>query len=249
NAVQAMPSGGSLEISAVNVSFGRREHPQLAQGAYVKVSIKDHGIGIPADIMPRIFDPFYTTKIKGHGLGLATSYSIIKRHRGCIEVESEQGKGSTFHMYLPATAKAAATEITTNPPRMGGGNVIVIDDEEIVLEVCNRMLQSLGYTASCFSDGKDAIDFYRNEIKAGRRYSVMLCDLTIPGGMGGIEAVKILRTIDTALPVFVVSGYADDPVMQHPRKYGFTDSLPKPFTMAELSGVLGKHVNTSTPIL
>ena len=127
-----MPSGGAIEITARNISFGEKEHPPLAKGDYVKVSIKDHGIGIPKEIMPRIFDPFYTTKTKGHGLGLATCYSIVNRHGGCIDVESEPGKGSTFHVYLPASLETVAANAATVSKHKGSGTIIVMDDEEII---------------------------------------------------------------------------------------------------------------------
>jgi CheY-like chemotaxis protein len=248
NAQQAMPNGGAIEITAKNISpgLGEKSHPPLADGNYVKVSIKDFGIGIPKDIMPRIFDPFYTTKTKGHGLGLATCYSIMNRHGGCIDVESEPGKGSTFHVYLPASTVAAVTNTAAPGRHKGSGTIIVMDDEEVVRETIRKMLESLGYAVVCKKDGREAIDFYIDETRAKRKFAALIFDLTVPGGMGGIEAVAEIRKLNAGalpkVPVFVVSGYADNSVMKNPREYGFTASLSKPFTIAELSEMLNKNV-------
>ena len=243
NAQQAMPSGGAIEIAAENITFGEKEHPPLAKGNYVKTSIKDFGIGIPKDILPRIFDPFYTTKTKGHGLGLATCYSIVNRHGGCIDVESEPGKGSTFHIYLPASLETAAAHTATAIKHRGSGTIIVMEDEEIIQHAFRKMLESLGYAVVCKKDGKEALDFYTRETMAGRAFTAMIFDLTVPGGMGGKEAVAEVRKLDKAIPVFVASGYADDPVMKNPLTYGFTASISKPFTIAELSEMLDKNMN------
>jgi PAS domain S-box-containing protein len=245
NAQQAMPDGGTIEITAVNLSFGENEHPILSKADYVKVSIRDFGIGIPKEIMPRIFDPFYTTKTKGHGLGLATCYSIINRHGGCIDVESEPGKGSTFHIYLPASSEAIVPDAGTISKHKGSGTIIVVDDEKVVRETIRKMLESLGYTVVCKNDGREAIDFFINETRVKKTFAAMIFDLTIPGGMGGIEAVKEIRKMDAGaeIPVFVVSGYADNSVMTNPGEYGFTASISKPFTIEELSEMLNKNID------
>jgi two-component system cell cycle sensor histidine kinase/response regulator CckA len=240
NAQQAMPDGGNIEISAKNVSFEKNSHLQLQDGPYVKISIRDFGVGIPAEILPRIFDPFYTTKMKGHGLGLATCYSIVNRHGGCIEVESEPGKGSVFHVYLPASSEAAVEESRPAISHKGsGGTVVLVDDEEIVRNVFRKMLESLGYKAVCCVDGIDAVEQYQKGVKDSQNFVAMICDLTIPGGMGGVQLVKEIRKFNEKLPIFVASGYADDPVMRNPREYGFNASISKPFTIAELSELLG----------
>ena len=187
NAQQAMPSGGVIEISAANFTSGEKEHPSLPKGDYVKVSIRDFGIGIPKEIMPRIFDPFYTTKTKGHGLGLATCYSIVGRHGGCIEVDSEPGKGSTFHVYLPASSEPVAVKNAAVNQHRGSGTIIVMDDEAVVRDAFRKILELLGYTVECKNNGRDAVDFFINET-AKRRFVAMIFDLTIPGGMGGMEA-------------------------------------------------------------
>lgn len=244
NAQQAMPDGGSIEISARNYSFGKREHPALSKGDFVKVSIKDSGIGIPKEIMPRIFDPFYTTKIKGHGLGLATCYSIVSRHGGCIDVESEPGKGSTFHVYLPASSEAVVAKAAAVISHKGSGTIIVMDDEEVVRDTFRQMLEMLGYTVVCKNDGKEAIDFFINKTRADCQFTALIFDLTVPGGMGGMEAVAKIRKFDagTEIPIFVSSGYSDNSVMKNPVEYGFTASISKPFTLSELSEMLNKYL-------
>ncbi len=243
NAQQAMPNGGSIEISAENQSFEENEHPPLVKGNYVRVSIKDNGIGIPKNIMPRIFDPFYTTKTKGHGLGLATCYSIINRHGGCIEVESEAGKGALFHVFLPASTEAALASVAANAGHRGSGTILVVDDEEVVRDTLRQTLESLGYAVVCKADGKEAVEYYNNEIGNGQ-LTAMIFDLTIPGGMGGLEIITQMRKSNNGalpkIPLFVVSGYADNLVMKNPVEYGFTASLTKPFTIAELSDMLNK---------
>jgi PAS domain S-box-containing protein len=243
NAQQAMPNGGSIEIAAQNISFKETGFPPLTQGDYVKVSISDSGIGISPEVLPRIFDPFYTTKTKGHGLGLATCYSIINRHGGYIDVESKPGKGSTFHVYLPASRESVVLEATLNEKHRGSGTIIVVDDEEVVRNTLGKMLESMGYSVVRKNDGRAAIDFYRNETKAGHAFTAMIFDLTIPGGMGGIEAAMEIRKTDTKIAIFVASGYADDLALKNPGEYGFTASVSKPFTIAELSQMLNKNLS------
>jgi PAS domain S-box-containing protein len=242
NAQQAMPNGGNIRVAARNVAAAALDSPSLAAGDYVKISIGDEGIGIPRDVLPRIFDPFYTTKTKGHGLGLATSYSIVHRHGGCIEAESEPGRGSVFHIYLPVATGPLPSQELGIVERKGTGTIVVVDDEEVIRTALGKMLETLGYRAVCKRDGKEAIDFYLEETRSGRAPAAMIFDLTIPGGMGGVEAVAELRRLDRELPVFVVSGYADDLVMHNPAEHGFTASLCKPFTITELSTMLSVHV-------
>ncbi len=243
NAQQAMPMGGTIEISAMNISLRENELSSLPAGNYVKISIKDNGIGIPKEILPRVFDPFFTTKQKGSGLGLTICYSIIKKHNGCIDVESEQGKGSTFHLFLPASNESPA--ITAPEPfagHRGSGRILIMDDEEIIREALGKLLKNLGYSVECRKEGKETLDFFIEETKAGRPFAAMFLDLTIAGGMGGREAVAELRTLNARLPVFVSSGYADDPVMANPGNFGFTDSICKPFKMEELAALLNRHL-------
>jgi PAS domain S-box-containing protein len=241
NAQQAMPGGGAIEISVVNISFEEKEHPPLTKGDYVKVSIKDFGIGIPKEIMPRIFDPFYTTKLKGHGLGLATCHSIITRHGGCIEVESEPGRSSTFHFYLPASSETAVATVATDSLHKGSGAIIVMDDEEVVRNTIRQMLELLGYTVISKNNGNEVIDCFMSETSK-RRFVAMILDLTVAGGMGGMEAVTEIRKLNKEIPIFVTSGYADNTVMKNPVEFGFTASISKPFTLSELSKMLNNYL-------
>ena len=242
NAQQAMPGGGTIEISAANVSFGKKGHPPLTPSDYVKISIHDSGVGIPQEIMPRIFDPFFTTKTKGHGLGLATSYSIVNRHSGCIDVDSQPGMGSTFHVYLPSSPETIVEREPATGNHKGSGVILVMDDEDVVRETFRHILERLGYTAQCINDGKEAVALYIRETTAGRRIAAMILDLTVPGGMGGMEAVVEIRKLNKELPIFVSSGYADNAVMKDPDAHGFTGSIAKPFTMADLSELLNAIV-------
>jgi PAS domain S-box-containing protein len=242
NAQQAMPNGGVIEVMAENIAFGVGNHAALAAGNFVKLSILDSGIGIPKEILRQIFDPFFTTKTKGHGLGLATCYSIVKKHGGCIDVESEPGKGSIFHIFLPAATSQAPAEIPTNFKHEGIGTILIVDDEKVIQSALEKLLGMMGYKVECKDDGRAGVDFFANETRAGRRISAIFLDLTIPGGMGGIEAIKEIRNIDKAIPAFVISGYSDDSVMRNPFEYGFTASICKPFTIEELSEMLNKHM-------
>jgi nitrogen-specific signal transduction histidine kinase/ActR/RegA family two-component response regulator len=241
NAKQAMNESGTIEIYAENKDLSENENSNLSSGRYVKITVRDHGTGIPKDNLSKIFDPFFTTKAKGAGLGLATSFSIIKRHGGCINVETEEGTGTSFTVFLPATTGQLIeqTEEIENEHK-GNGLFLIMDDQEIVRKTTGKMLETLGYTAVSREDGQKAVKYFeenRNNIKA------MIFDLTIPGGMGGLEAITEIRKIDKSVPVFVSSGYADDPVMADPQKFGFTASIAKPFTKAELLKVLNRYMD------
>ncbi len=243
NAQQAMPKGGLIEISATNISLSQRDHPSLDSGKYVKLSVKDHGIGIPKEFLPHIFDPYYTTKPKGHGLGLSTCYSIITRHDGSIDVVSEPGKGTTFHLYLPASPESKLpVRKDTNRTHTGSGTFLVMDDELSIREIFKRMLESFGYTVILFENGQDAVDFFKMELTAERQISGMIFDLTIAGGMGGEDAIKEVRKLCRNTPAFVASGYSQSPIMANPGKYGFTASICKPFMVSELAAMLEKHM-------
>ncbi len=243
NAVQAMPAGGCLTVTATNLSLEAGEHHVLPSGAYVCISFTDSGVGIPKEIVDRLFDPFFTTKQKGSGLGLATSYSIVRKHDGCIDVESEPGTGSTFRIYLPASRSAVATEKREQAIRQDRtGLIIVMDDEEAMRESIGDMLELDGHTVRLTEDGEEAVRVL-DECR-GRHTPVLaiLLDLTVPGGMGGKAALEAIRRRDTAVPVFVASGYADDPIIQNPREYGFTDSIRKPFLLKDLRALLARNI-------
>jgi PAS domain S-box-containing protein len=241
NAQQSMPAGGTISMGANNVSLNEKDHSTLPAGAYVRISVKDSGTGIPGDILPRIFEPFFTTKTKGHGLGLATSYSIINRHGGIIDVQSQLGKGSTFFVYLPASKDFDTSEKGIPCQAFKGtGTILVMDDQAVIRETVSNMLSSLGYSVVCKDNGKDTIDYFVAETMAKRKIAGMILDLTVPGGMGGKETIHEIRKLDRTIPVIVSSGYFDDPVIADPAAYGFMASIRKPFTKGELSEILSK---------
>ncbi len=242
NAQQGMPLGGTIEVAAKNLTVGTN-HLVLQKGDYVKISIKDTGIGIPKEILPNIFDPFFTTKAKGHGLGLATCYSIIKRHSGTIDVESEPGKGTTFNIYLPAATEPVETKKQKALGKhTGSGRILVVDDEVVMRESIGDMLEMFGYEVILKEEGRSAIDYFEAETKDNHPLAAILLDLTIPGGMGGRDSILEIRVLNAAVPVFALSGYAEDPVMASPGNYGFTDSLCKPFKIADLAAKLNKYL-------
>ncbi len=241
NAIQAMPMGGSIDVQAENTVLD--EHPTLKNGKYVVISVRDRGIGISQDMLPLIFDPFFTTKTQGHGLGLSITHSIVLRHDGAINVQSELGKGTTFLVYLPASDAHGAQDTEPGIRRhIGTGRVLVMDDEEEVRLLLSRMLQSFGYTVAAQESGTETIAVFMQETQAEKKFAAVILDLTIPGGIGGKEVAEAIRSVDREVPLFVASGYADDEVMANPQDYGFTASIAKPFRISDLSELLEKHL-------
>lgn len=246
NAMQAMPDGGTITVSAENVHLEPNTTLPLPGGRYVKVVVKDHGVGIPPENITKIFDPYFTTKKKGSGLGLAAAYSIVKKHDGFISVESEVGVGSTFTVYLPATTKSV---ISAKPPLVasaqaqGSGRILVMDDEQIIRDVTGHILRRLGYEAAFAQDGEEAITAYQQAMAENRPFQAVIMDLTIPGGMGGKEAIKRLREIDPNVKAIVSSGYSNDPVMSNFTEYGFSGCVAKPYNVQELSHTLQKVIS------
>ena len=240
NAEQAMSDGGIIKLDAENVALEVQNPPKLKPGTYVKISIKDQGIGIPEENLQRIFDPYFTTKEGARGLGLSTSYSIIEKYDGHITVQSQPGDGATFHIYLPASLVKAPMETPEEKeiPIMGKGRILVMDDEESIREIAVEMLSNLGYEASTATDGVDAIRIYRHAKRSERPFDVVILDLTIPGGMGGKETVQRLRKVDPGIKAVVSSGYTNDPIMTEFGKYGFRGVIVKPYRTRELSGLL-----------
>ena len=234
NADQAMPRGGVLTIRAENMRIEPRSLP-LRPGPYVKISFQDQGIGIPEQHLPSVFDPYFTTKQKGSGLGLATSYSIIRQHGGLITVESKVNVGSAFHIYLPASEASILEErVKDNSTPAGHGRVLVMDDEETIRQVADRLLRYLGYDVSSAVDGNEAIEQYQQAMDEGRPFDVVIIDLTIPGGMGGKEAIQKLREIDPDVRAIVSSGYSSDPIMANYLDFGFRAVVTKPYDLSEL---------------
>ncbi|MFZ5866321.1 MAG: PAS domain S-box protein [Thermodesulfobacteriota bacterium] len=244
NATQAMPEGGVVVVRCENVVISSDQAIPLKDGNYVKLTIKDHGVGIPAHILPRVFDPYFTTKREGSGLGLATAFSIIKNHEGLVTVESEVGQGTTFQVYLPATEHdVLADKGRQKEAFRGSGRVLIMDDEESIRELARTALTELGYTVEAARDGEEAISLFRSARESHRPFDATILDLTVPGGMGGKEAVQKIRDIDPQAVVIVSSGYSMDPVMGNFRKYGFDGVVAKPYTLTELSFTLDQLIS------
>jgi PAS domain S-box-containing protein len=236
NADQAMPAGGALTVRAENVDSAHREIPALKPGRYVRLFVQDSGIGIPREHIGKVFDPYYTTKQKGSGLGLAVTYSIIRKHGGHIAVESAPGAGTTFTVYLPA-CDAGCAEAQADEGRIAGGKgrVLVMDDEPEVRETVGAMLERLGYTVELVESGARAVERYRESLRDAGPFDLVIMDLTVPGGMGGKEAIARLREMDPGVRAIVSSGYANDPVMANYAQYGFSGVVAKPFRLKDLS--------------
>lgn len=242
NAKQAMPNGGKIFISARNAVVKYGENTLLKPGRYIKMSLADTGTGIKEDLLKRIFDPFFTTKPTGHGLGLASCYAIIQNHEGCIDVESVFGKGTTFHVFLPATEQEVLSAgCPASVKHKGGGQILVMDDEACIREILTRFLAEMGYTTVEAKNGEEAISICREAATNGRQIAGAFLDLTIPGSIGGKEAVTHIRKYFPGLKIYASSGYSEDPVMGRPTEYGFTDSIRKPFRKDELANLLNKH--------
>ncbi len=241
NADHAMPGGGAIRIECKNFNIRAGDVLPLQEGKYVKISIEDHGIGISQEHLSKIFDPYFTTKQKGSGLGLATSYSIIKRHDGLITVESELGVGTTFHFYLPASETGRLAEkVKYETLFTGEGRILVMDDEAAVREVATAMLKSLGYEVEVARDGAEAIQLYAKAKESGRAFNAVIMDLTVPGGMGGEQAIKKLLEVDPNIKAFVSSGYSNDLVMADYKQYGFLGVIAKPYKIADLGEAIDK---------
>jgi CheY-like chemotaxis protein len=235
-----MPTGGTLHVFCKNFRHDSGKNAtvsDLSPGEFVKITIKGEGVGIPEQNLKRIFDPYFTTKPKGNGLGLATACSIAKHHKGLITVESEVNKGSIFAIYLPAAAHVAAPE-ETKPAGVkelaGTGRVLIVDDEEAIRTLVEFTLTHLGYNVCSAATALDGVELYRQKLQAGERFDCVILDLTLPGGMGGKEALKLLLEIDPSVNAIVSSGYAMDATMSRYQDFGFRGVISKPYEATEL---------------
>ncbi|TAN41365.1 MAG: PAS domain S-box protein [Nitrospirae bacterium] len=236
NAVHAMPDGGTIVFTVGNALIGGQEVPTLDEGAYVVIRVKDSGTGIPDDYLKRIFDPYFTTKQKGSGLGLTSVYSIISRHDGHIAVEANAGKGVTFTIHLPASFSTAAVQsLEERGINTGHERILIMDDDNMVRDIAGEMLHSMGYQCAFARDGEEAIARYRQAMEEKEPFDAVIMDLTIPGGMGGGEAIKLLLALDPHARVIVSSGYSNDPVMSDYAAHGFSSVITKPYSLVNLS--------------
>jgi len=239
NADQAMPGGGVIQVLAENVTVTEHDPLPLKPGQHVKVTIVDQGIGIPEEHLPKIYDPFFTTKQKGSGLGLSSSFSIVRRHKGALRVESGLGRGTKVHIYLPALPESGEKKDTERDASYRGEErVLLIDDDVTLRRSIGKALDRLGYQVECAEDGKEGIRIYEEARASGRPIQVVVMDLTIPGGMGGKDAARELLRIDPDAKLIVSSGYSTDPVMSDFRAHGFRAVISKPYRVEDLGETL-----------
>jgi CheY-like chemotaxis protein len=241
NAEQAMPLGGTITITAKNFSSRQKGLSSvLNKGDYVELSIKDRGIGIPEQYLPKIFDPYFTTKAKGSGLGLATSYSIIKSHGGLIDVKSKLAEGTTFFVYLPAVdaVETSAVTVAENVQAVRKGRILVMDDEELIRNIAEEMIRLLGHEVEFAVNGEEAIDKFRESLLQERQFDVVILDLTIRGGMGGEETLRELLAIDPNIRAIVSSGYAESSALAEHKTLGFEACLTKSYDIVSLNSTL-----------
>lgn len=243
NADQAMPEGGSIRIKLENTVVKEDSQLPLNKGEYVKITVEDSGLGISEKYLPKIFDPYFTTKQKGSGLGLATTYSIIEKHNGYITVDSKLGSGTTFYIYLPATVTkepAKANDPEEEKTEAAKGKILLMDDEKIVRNALRRMLESIGYEVEFTKNGEEALEKYKEASKEGVSFDAVILDLTVPGGMGGKETIEKLLEIDPEVKALISSGYSNDPVMANYKNYGFKGIIVKPYDTRALSKAVSK---------
>ena len=236
NASQAMPEGGIVEISLRNLELKPGENPLLPGGGrFVAIVIEDSGSGIPEEYRAKIFDPYFTSKEDGSGLGLATSYSIVQKHGGAIEVKSRQGKGSAFFIYLPCSEAEEREEVQVPVPEVvGKKRILLMDDEKMVREVAVRMVEALGHEITCAQHGEEAIELFGQARQSGNPFDLVILDLTVKGGMGGEQAAAILRQMEPQVKLVVSSGYSDNSLIADYQAHGFARALNKPYLLEDL---------------
>jgi PAS domain S-box-containing protein len=242
NAIQAMPGGGEVVISVVNETLAADNTQLLTPGSYIRISVEDQGCGIPAEYLSKVFDPYFTTKPEGTGLGLASVYSIVKRHGGAVVAASNVGIGSCVTLFLPAVPCGNPEDETdlSMPELSGSGRILIMDDEEIIRDIATEILQFAGYQVDSCPDGFAAVELFRAARARGIPFDAVILDLTIPGGMGGREAAEQLLEINPNAVLIVSSGYSNDPVVADYRRYGFSGAVSKPFDVKGLVEELGR---------
>ncbi len=247
NANQAMPNGGIIKVCVKNATVCANDNLPLQEGKYIALSVKDQGIGISPKDLHKIFDPYFTTKEDGSGIGLAVSYSIVKKHEGYMRAESEVGVGTTFDIYLPALEIEreifTVKDIEEERIYFGKGRILLMDDQQSVREMVGEILRDIGYEVEFAKEGNEALELYRRAVESGQIFDAVIVDLTIPDGMGGDEVIRKLHEKNSEARVIVTSGYSNDPIMSEYRKYGFSGVVAKPYGIVELSKVLYKVIN------
>ena len=250
NADHAMPEGGVIEIGSDNITLPQNNEFSLPAGPYNRTSIRDHGLGVRPDHLAKIFDPYFTTKHRGSGLGLTVAYSIVDKHDGRLTVESELGHGAEFTIYLPASEKPISQPVHEEKRLfVGKGRILVMDDEEFIRDVAIKMLGKMGYEVAVAIDGQEAIELYRQALNAGEPFDLVVMDLTIPGGMGGKEAIGKLKKLDPKVKALVSSGYSNDPIMSNFSDYGFQGVVKKPYRIQDMSDALRSVFSGGRPYL
>jgi CheY-like chemotaxis protein len=245
--MQAMPGGGTVQVRAENIVLAAGVPFPLPEGRYVKITVQDSGCGIPKEVLTNIFDPYFTTKPEGSGLGLTTAYAIVIKHEGYITIASEVGVGTIVAIYLPASQKAAVSSQPHSPVSLSGsGRILIVDDEEMIRNLLRQLLESLGYTVECVQDGTEAVTAYQHAQAVGQSFAAVILDYTIPGGIGGLETLHCLRALDPQVKALISSGYANNPVMADWAYYGFSGVAAKPYTITQLQEALHNVLSGSS---
>ena len=248
NARDAMPAGGVVTLRVENAVLRAGEVAALPAGDYLRLDLTDRGHGIPAEVLPKIFDPYFSTKQrgtqKGMGLGLTISHALVHQHGGALTAESAAGQGTTFRLYLPAFRKSASPFPPALPAPSAGAprsrRILVMDDEPVLRETLLHALDHAGYAVEQAADGKAALALCTQALAADRPFSIVLLDLTVRGGMGGLETMRALRALDPAVKGVVMSGYTQEAVLRDYARHGFRAALPKPFDLEKLHAVLAQ---------
>ena len=249
NAREAMPHGGKIIVSARNIDLEESGGALLPPGHYIKVSVADAGEGIDEELAKKIFDPYFTTKPMGSGLGLSISHSIVRKHGGLLHLEDSSSDGSTFAFYLPTAEQQIATGESTasesffpfRHPR-----ILVMDDEAAIRDLTSQLLGALGYEATTVPDGQEAVRTYESALRKGENFHAVILDATIRGGMGGVATIERLRSLDPNVTAIICSGYSDEAALSEFLAYGFRGALPKPFSREELADVLHRALTTKS---
>ncbi|MGI8891047.1 MAG: ATP-binding response regulator [Chthoniobacterales bacterium] len=248
NAREAMPEGGRINLAAENVQVDEETSLPLSPGRYIKISVTDHGPGIPPDLVARIFDPYFTTKTNSSGLGLAISHSIIRKHGGFLHLEANSPAGAIFAFYLPASRGRVLGE-PPNEYELEGNRqrILVMDDEAAIRELTSDLLGTMGYEVTSVPDGSEAVRIYERALRKGEHFRAVILDATVRGGLGGVETIERLRNIDPQVNAIICSGYSDEAALSEFLSYGFRAALPKPFTRRELAEALQRTSELAVP--